>query len=83
MCKKTGNESLFVHWNRLSSNKEDKFSKVRWDEKFFKERFAQYKAENKGFTQISLCTPPIVQEIFERALDSINRFDGSLHFHIL
>ena len=40
LCKRTGKEHLFVHWNRLSSNKDDKFSKVRWDENFFIERFS-------------------------------------------
>jgi hypothetical protein len=40
LCKRTGKENLFVHWNRLSSNKDDKFSKVRWDENFFIERFS-------------------------------------------
>ena len=36
LCKRTGKEGLFVHWNRLSSNKDDEFSKIRWDDKFFK-----------------------------------------------
>jgi hypothetical protein len=84
MCQKYGYKNLFTHYSRISKVKKDAVLRQpqgkRMDEAAYREEFLRF--EKGGQVEKAyVCGPPVMQEHFDRAQDSIE--NKKIEYHVL